>query len=205
MSDQFLSVWDGDDASLIDKILDFYPSSPVKSILDCTFNSGKFWKKSKNKSLVTGMDVDPTHNPDLVDDNRVMDKVASKSFDVVVYDPPHVPNQGKDRTKDFCNRFGLGEKSKNNLSHDYILVMNQVKRVLKDGGLCLCKITDYVHNHRYQWALVDLIEAIRGAGMTPCDLIIKVRKNPIVDPKWKTSHHARKCHCYWVVVRNSKS
>ena len=31
---------------------------------------------------------------------------ADESFDVVVYDPPHIPNHGLDRTKDFNRRFG---------------------------------------------------------------------------------------------------
>ncbi|HYP28127.1 MAG TPA: hypothetical protein VE262_15540 [Blastocatellia bacterium] len=32
-------------------------------------------------------------------------------FDVVVFDPPHIPNQGKDQSEDFNTRFGLVMKS----------------------------------------------------------------------------------------------
>lgn len=189
--------------------MDFYPSNSVRSVLDCTINKGRFWAGSKYKSLVTGMDIDPSHLPDIVGDNRTMDGVADNSFDVVVYDPPHIPNQGKDRTKDFRDRFGLGGKSGKddnyNFAHEYVLVLKQIARVLKDGGVFFAKITDYVHNHRYQWALVDFVLAVRGAGMTPCDLVIKTRKGPIIDPKWKNRHHVRRRHCYWVVGRNSLS
>jgi SAM-dependent methyltransferase len=200
------SVWYNDDKSFLEQALDFYPHRQVTSILDCTVNRGRFWKDSKYKTLVTGMDINPIYGPALVDDNRVMSTVADGSFDVVVYDPPHLPNQGGDKAKDFRDRFGLGEKSSTySLSHDFPAVLSQVKRVLKDDGLCLAKVTDYVHNHRYRWVLLDLVQAVRSAGMTPCDLLVKVRKGPIMDPKWKTRHHARKCHSYWVAIRNSHS
>jgi hypothetical protein len=81
--------------------------------------------------------------------------------------------------------------------------MAEAWRVLIDEGILLCKIADYVHNHRYQWAHVDLICAGRAAGFTACDCIIKVRKGPIIDPKWKIAHHSRRQHCYWLVFRKS--
>ncbi len=75
-------------------------------------------------------------------------------------------------------------------------------RVLKPEGLLLCKIVDYVHNHRYQWAHIDLIQAAHAIGFFPCDCIVKVRKGPIVDPKWKHAHHSRRQHCYLLVFKS---
>ncbi len=130
-----------------------------------------------------------------------------RSFDVVVYDPPHVPNQGRDKAKDFNTRFGLGTRStKENgysFTHTYPPFMAEASRVLVEEGILLCKIADYVHNHRYQWAHVELILAGQAAGFTACDCIIKVRKGPIIDPKWKRAHHTRRRHCYWIVFRKS--
>ena len=206
-SKEMSSVWEGDDTSFLDAALEFYPSQPVERILDCTINEGRFWKGSLFRCRVTGMDINPDHRPDIVDDNRVMAAVKDATFDVVVYDPPHVPNQGMDRQKDFCRRFGLGGKAGKEtaygFAHDYRQVAAQARRVLKPGGLFLAKVIDYVHNHRYHWALFDLVQAVQTAGMTPCDLVIKVRKGPIIDPKWKTRHHARRRHAYWLIARNS--
>lgn len=206
---QLTSVWEGDDGSFLDAALSFYPSRPVERILDCTINAGRFWKESRFRQLVTGMDIDPGHQPDLVDDNRVMAAVKDATFDVVVYDPPHVPNQGRDRQKDFCQRFGLGGKAGKEAAYsfarDYEQVATQARRVLKPGGLFLAKVIDFVHNHRYRWALLDLVRAVQDAGMTPCDLVVKVRQNPIIDPKWKNRHHARRRHAYWLIARNSTS
>ena len=199
------SVWYGEeDADLIEQLLRFYPRSPPRLILDATVNGRRFWRGSSRP--VIGLDIDRRHSPEVCADNTAIPFRAA-SLDVVVYDPPHIPNQGRDRSKDFNTRFGLGARSpKENgytFAHTYPAFMAEAWRVLIDEGVLLCKITDYVHNHRYQWAHVDLIEAGRSAGFTACDCIIKVRKGPIIDPKWKTAHHTRRQHCYWIVFRKS--
>jgi hypothetical protein len=153
------------------------------------------------------LDIDPKYKPDVIADHTAM-PFAPGSFDVVVYDPPHIPNQGRDRCKDFNTRFGLGAKSpsKNgyNFSHLYPPFMTEAYRVLEPEGILFCKIADYIHNHRYQWAHLELIKAAQAVGFRACDCILKVRKGPIVDPKWKAAHHARRHHCYWLVFRKSK-
>lgn len=185
-------------------MLDFYPAETPKRILDATVNTGRFWKGSSRP--VVGMDIDQKHDPDVVGDNRDM-PFRARSFDVVVYDPPHVPNQGKDRSKDFNTRFGLVVKSlpgcECNLNHLYEPFCSEAFRVLRSEGLLFCKIADYVHNHRYQWAHIEFTKAAVDAGFCACDCIVKVRKAPIVDPKWKTAHHARRHHCYWLIFRKS--
>jgi hypothetical protein len=32
---------------------------------------------------------------------------------------------------------------------------------------------------------------------------VKIRKGPIIDPRWKIAHHSRRQHCYWLVFRKS--
>lgn len=199
------SVWYGEeDAELIEELLRFYPRREPRLILDATVNGGRFWRGSTRK--VVGLDVDPRHRPHVCADNAAM-PFRSGSFDVVVYDPPHIPNQGKDRSKDFNTRFGLGARSpKENgysFAHTYPPFMGEAWRILVDEGVLLCKIVDYVHNHRYQWAHIDLTRAGQDVGFTACDCIIKVRKGPIVDPKWKQAHHSRRQHCYWIIFRKS--
>ena len=199
------SVWYGEDAELLDQMLSFYPRKLPKRILDATVNGGRFWHGRTHP--VVGMDIEAKHHPDLVGNNTAM-PYQDKVFDVVVYDPPHIPNQGKDKSKDFNIRFGLVlRSSKENgysFSHTYPPFLREAYRVLKPEGILLCKISDYVHDHRYQWAHVDLVHAADGIGFCPCDCIIKVRKGPIIDPKWKTAHHTRRQHSYWLVFRKSE-
>jgi SAM-dependent methyltransferase len=203
--DPLPSVWDGTDAELIERMLDYYPRKVPEAILDATVNAGRFWVGSSRP--VTGMDIDPRHKPDVVGDNTDM-PFKDGSFDVVVYDPPHVPNQGRDNQKDFNTRFGLvvkaSAKQGYNFSHTFPPFCREAYRVLRPEGILLCKIADYIHNHRYQWAHVEFLNAAVAAGFTACDCIVKVRKGPITDPKWKTAHHARRQHCYWLILRKSK-
>lgn len=199
------SVWNGSDADLLEMMLEFYPAERPRKILDATINSGRFWKGSTRP--VTGMDIDPKFAPDIVADNRKM-PVKSNSFDVVVYDPPHVPNQGKDRSKDFNTRFGLVVKSLPdggyNLNHLYKPFSDEAYRVLRPQGFLFCKIADYIHDHKYQWAHAEFIQAAVASGFCAFDCIIKVRKSPITDPKWKTAYHSRRHHCYWLIFRKPK-
>jgi len=198
------SIWDGEDSDLIERMLAFYPHEKPKRILDATVNTGRFWQGTKRK--IVGLDIASVHHPSVVGDNTKM-PFADRRFDVIVYDPPHVPNQGKDDQKDFTTRFGLGGRSPKehgyNFSYLYPDFVREAYRVLRVDGILFCKITDYIHNHRYQWAHVDFVQAAVAVGFCACDCIIKVRKGPIVDPKWKTAHHSRRQHCYWLVFRKS--
>lgn len=198
------SIWNGDDAELLERLLSFYPRRRPKQILDATMNGGRFWRGSTRP--VIGMDIEGRYRPAVVGDNAQM-PFRAEAFDVLVYDPPHIPNQGKDKQKDFHDRFGLGSKSPKEqgytFSHTYPPFVREAHRVLKSEGILLCKITDYIHHHRYQWAHVEFVQAARAVGFRACDCIIKVRKGPIMDPKWKTAHHTRRQHCYWLVFRKS--
>jgi hypothetical protein len=199
------SVWQKSDAELIERMLDFYPRSTPKRILDATVNGGRFWRGSHRP--VVGIDIQGKHRPDVVADNTQM-PFASSTFDVVVYDPPHIPNQGADKSKDFNFRFGLvirsSKENKYTFTHTFDPFLKEAWKMLRQEGILLCKLTDYVHHHQYQWAHVDFIEAARKVGFRACDCIIKIRNGPIIDPKWKTAHHSRRQHSYWLIFRKSK-
>ena len=201
------SVWEGSDRELIESLLRFYPTIPVEPILDATYNAGRFWKGSSRH--VVSMDIDPRHKPDILMDNRKMTGVKAKQFGVVIFDPPHVGPQGRDKSRkrfdvDFGATMECGKEHDWNLSYLYPPFLKQAKRVLKPEGLLLAKITDMVNSHKSKWPHVDFIRMAEAAGFTVCDLIVKVRKGPMESSKWKVAHHARKRHCFWIICRNSK-
>ncbi|MDE0270320.1 MAG: hypothetical protein OXP11_03850 [Gammaproteobacteria bacterium] len=99
------SVWEGSDGALLERMLTFYPSIPPEPILDSTYNRGRFWKGSAR--TVVSMDINPKFKPMIVGDNRTMTGVQDASFGCVVYDPPHVGPQGRDKSrKRFDEDFG---------------------------------------------------------------------------------------------------
>jgi len=75
------SVWFGDDAELIERLLSFYPRKPPRTILDATVNDGRFWRGSARP--VVGLDVQARHHPAIVADNTAM-PFRDGSFEVVV-------------------------------------------------------------------------------------------------------------------------
>lgn len=199
------SVWEGNDAELLERMFAFYASIAVEPILDATYNVGRFWKGSSRE--VVSMDIDPKYEPDIVADNREMPGVEDDSFAVVVYDPPHVGPQGRDKSRkrfdvDFGATMPCGAEHGWTLSYLYPPFLQQARRVLKPDGLLLAKITDMVNNHRSRWAHVDFMRMAEEVGFTVCDLIVKVRKGPMVSDKWKRAYHARKRHCFWIICRN---
>ncbi len=199
------SVWEGDDAALLEAMFGFYATIPVEPILDSTYNAGRMWKGSKRE--VVSMDIDPQHNPVFVGDNRKMIGVPSAAYGVIVYDPPHVGPQGRDKSRkrfdvDFGATMECGKDQDWNLSYLYPDFLTQAKRVLKPNGLLLAKITDMVNCHKSKWPHCDFMRMAEDAGFTVCDLIVKIRKGPMVSSKWKNAYHARKRHCFWIVCRN---
>lgn len=202
------SVWEGSDGELLEAMLSFYPSIAPEPILDATYNTGRFWKGSSRD--VWSMDINPKYKTRIVGDNRIMEGVLSSMFGTVVYDPPHVGPQGRDKSvKRFDVDFGAtiecGKQHDWSLSYLYPPFLRQAKRVLKPNGLLLAKITDMVNSHRSRWAHCDLMRMAEEAGFTVCDLIIKIRRGPMMSNKWKEAHHARKRHCFWIICRNGDS
>lgn len=199
------SIWTGSDVDLLEAMLNFYPTILPEPILDATYNAGRMWKGSRRE--VVSMDIDPKYNPMIVADNREMTGVTDATYGTVVYDPPHVGPQGRDKsTKRFDVDFGAtiecGKEQDWNLSYLYPPFLKQAKRVLKPNGLLFAKITDMVNSHRSKWPHVDFMRMAEAEGFTVCDLIIKIRNGPMVSTKWKNAHHARKRHCFWIVCRN---
>ncbi len=199
------SVWEGSDGDLIEAIFGFYAAIPPEPILDPTYNAGRFWRGSTRK--VVSMDIDPQYKPMIVGDNRKMKGVKSSAYGAIVYDPPHVGPQGRDKSRkrfdvDFGATMPCGADENWNLSYLYPPFLKQAKRVLKPEGLLLAKITDMVNSHRSKWPHCDFMRMAEEAGFTVCDLIVKVRIGPMMSNKWKKAHHARKRHCFWIICRN---
>jgi hypothetical protein len=133
-------VWEGSDSELLDAIFGFYPTIPPEPILDATYNSGRIWNGSKRQ--IVSMDIDPRYKPMIVADNRKMTGVPASAFGTVVYDPPHVGPQGRDKSRkrfdvDFGARVECGKKQDWTLSYLYPPFLKEAKRVLKPNGLLL--------------------------------------------------------------------
>ena len=201
----------GTDPDALEVLLRLH-GGPDASILDCTYNTGKMWRGIRDKHRVTTMDIDPSYQTDYVGDFRVLSSVVTTMFDVLVFDPPHLPVAAASEHSSgiWRHQYGLTAghdtgREGDNVSELFLPFFREAAKVLRPDGVILCKIVDMVHNHRYQWQHVDLILAARDAGLTPCDMMVKIDPcgGNLKSSKWKTIHHLRRNHCFWIVVRNS--
>jgi len=201
------SVFHGKDAPLLDMMLGFYAADATE-IRDVCCNARRMWKGSDWAGKVVYYDKDPAMNPDVVCEwSKLPD--ADGTIDVLVYDPPHMP-QAAASPKSLA-RYGTDYGLHNGIKADNVAELHEpflreAHRVLKADGIILAKIKDYIHNHKYQWNLEYFNAAVRAVGLTPCDLVIK--RDPcggnLKSGRWEKSHHAKNTHCYWAVVRKGR-
>jgi hypothetical protein len=203
-----LSVMEARDPEVLSLMLKFYSFEQAR-VLDVTANTRKMWKGADWSGTVTFCDVDDSVGADFVADFRSL-PFADGSFDVIVFDPPHLPlaAASPQSMTQMVEDYGLSKSvHADNISEFFSPFLKEALRVLSADGLIFAKLKDFVHNHKYQWSLVDFVSAVRlQAGLTPCDLIVK--KDPcggnLKSSKWVNAHHVRNSHCWWVVVRKGK-
>lgn len=206
-AERIKSVIQGRDPEVLKSLFEFY-SRPSGKIVDLTCNQRRMWKGLPTKK-VTFCDIDPSVNPDIVCD-FTHTPFADGEVAVIIFDPPHLPAAaGSPESLDhFVANYGLRKTVEgDNIAAIFPPLLNEAKRILKDDGLIFAKLADFVHNHRYQWSLVSFVSAVEATGgLTACDLIIKCdpAAGHLTSGKWQKSHHARRAHCWWVVVRKGK-
>lgn len=200
---RYESVLYGTDSEVLPILISLHAKSEP-NILDCTYNVGNIWKGTNYKPL--RMDIDSSFDLDVVGDFRNM-PFSDASFDIILFDPPHLPSSAAspNSSKIWEKRYGINNEGRkgDNVSELFLPFLKEAKRVLADDGIVLCKISDLIHNHCYQWQHVDFINACRDVGLIPCDMMIKCdpKAGNLKSSKWKKVYHLRKAHCYWIVVR----
>lgn len=202
------SVIDGRDPQVLTTMLGFY-ATPGARILDATANRRKMWNGVTWGGEFVFLDIDAEVKPDVVGDFRKMPFEAS-SFDVIVFDPPHLPVAAAsiESSEQYKRDYGLAHSEHaDNISACFAPFLREAARVLRPDGLVFAKLKDFVHNHKYQWTLADWIVAVRAQeGLTACDLIVK--RDPsggaLKSSLWEANHHVRNAHCWWAVVRKGR-
>lgn len=207
MSARPLSVVNGRDRDVIPQLLDCH-AVPEPDIVDVTYNRGVMWKGTGYSPYRVDVDREMSPEADLIADCRQL-PLADGSFDVIAFDPPHLPVAAASANSSGIERrqYGLTEvgdyRTGDHVAPLFEPFLCEARRVLRSQGIVIAKIADLVHNHRYQWQHVDFINAARAVGMTACDVVIKAdpAASNLKSSKWQRVHHFRRAHCYWIVVR----
>lgn len=116
-------------------------------VVDATYGKGNFWTVFRPENLIAhdlyvGDGVDFRNLPE-----------ADESVDVVVFDPPQIPQGGRDTstTQDFLDRYGLQGVPKTRAELEVLIAegMTEASRVLKPRGRLFVKCTDYINGGRF--------------------------------------------------------
>lgn len=180
-------------------------------ILDVTYNRGVMWNGTVYRPHRSDVSRELSPEADTIADCRSLPFPAA-SFDVVAFDPPHLPAAAASAGSSGIERLQYGLTSDgdyrqgDNIHPLFVDFLREARRVLTPEGIVIAKVADLVHNHRYQWQHVALINAAESIGMTACDAIIKVDPTAgnLKSSKWQRVHHFRRGHCYWIVIRTGK-
>lgn len=205
--DRIKSVINGRDPEVLKSLFEFYVH-PKGKVVDLTCNSRKMWKGLNTEGIVF-CDIDPEVNPDIVCDFKNT-PFKDNEVSVIVFDPPQLPSAaGSEKSlKPFVKNYGLDKSVKGyNIDEIFEPFLKEAHRILMNDGLIFVKLADFVHSHNYQWTLVSFINAVKSIkGLTATDLIIKCDPSAgnLASGRWKNSFHARKAHCWWIVVRKGK-
>ena len=204
------SVVIGRDRDVIPLLLSVHAVDDPR-ILDVTYNRGVMWKGTDYSPHRSDVSREMSPDADTIADCRAL-PFAGGSFDVIAFDPPHLPNAAASANSSGIQRAQYGLTSDgdyrqgDNINPLFVDFLTEARRVLSPEGIVIAKLADLVHNHRYQWQHVAFINAAESLGMTVCDAIIKADPTAgnLKSSKWQRVNHFRRGHCYWLVVRPSR-
>jgi len=173
--------------------------------LDATYSKGNFYKKGI-KAPIYKFDIHPQVSGTVQADVEHL-PLPDQSIGVAIFDPPFLATKGKslfkqDESNKMVKRFGVYPTEKE-LFRFYLNSLNEFFRILKDKGTLIVKIQDKVSGGKQYWSHSFIIEQAQKIGFYCKDLFILMAKNRMV-PKWQSKQqHARKFHCYYIVLQKT--
>jgi hypothetical protein len=171
-------------------LLTFFPDAA--DVLDSTYGSGNFWGP-RSHVKVTAHDLDLQRAPDGVMDATMLN-YDDASFDVVVFDPPHLADGGED--SEMAGRFGTVQ-GQAELDELILAGTREAWRVCSKG--IIVKVTNHVHAQVFQEESTVVAEAMNWT--IPYDTVYQVRSHAFIDPSWGTQCSAYNNGAVYLVYR----
>lgn len=192
-----LSSMVGNNADIFPTILDLYAFKGA-IIADVTYGTGAFWRKvDRNKYNLLSSDIQTgTDLKNL--------PYQDGTIDMVVLDPPYIYSPKGTMKTTISKGYALnGEKggslltTQNDVLQLYFDGIKEARRVLKKHGILVIKTKDVIQSGKQVWMHSKLLEL---EGFISEDLFVLIQTTvPTMDPKWKSQHHARKNHSYFLI------
>jgi hypothetical protein len=189
------SVFVGTNAELIAAVAPLYLTG---SVMDATYGEGKWWAEFTPSPFVHH----DKHKGDGVDYTALPE--ADDTYDAVTFDPPYIATGGLETSTapEFRDRFGLTQRTANDLDVMNRAGLLECGRVVRPGGYLLVKCMDYTDSARLRFGHLTMIYAAGDAGYLELHDLIVHHTGPgpgghnIFEVK-----RARRAHSYLLVFR----
>lgn len=173
-------------------------------IVDCTHGRGTIWKESSFRPDIK-IDAQDLEGVDYVCNNTDMSSVLDDNIvDVLVYDPPHVPKGAETGTVGYKEAYGISlAPNSNHVAALFPPFLREAARVVKDGGIILCKIPDIKRSGVFRWQSGWFVQTAQQHGFYIKDMAVKHTPGlaAMASSRWKNQHHLRNVHCFWICMK----
>lgn len=170
--------------------------------VDLTYGRGQFYREGVPEPFLK-FDKTPKRPGVIPSDSREM-PLRSGSIRSMVFDPPFLATKGptlqnRDGGNLMVGRFGHYPTEKD-LFDFYWDTLRECFRVLRTGGTMVFKCQDKVSGGRQYWSHVLIANEAERIGFYLKDLFVLLAKSRLVAKWQRNQQHARKYHCYFLVL-----
>lgn len=166
--------------------------------LDPTYSKGVFWKGLTPPKLKFDLFPQAGNTVKASADELPLKSSSIKS---IMFDPPFVVRDvSKPHTGIIANRF-WAFKTVRNLWEFYDRALAEFHRILKKKGIVAFKCQDLVTGGKQWISHFEIMKSAEKHGFHIKDIFILYRgDNVMFSPNMKKQKHARKTHCYYIVL-----
>jgi len=177
---------------------------PGDFVVDMTWGQGAFWSGNPKQPDIR-MDIAPTA-AQLADGVLARDcratGLASRSADVVAFDPPYRASHGGSLGQGAYSGYRLGGSldSINDVLDLYRLGIKEGARLLRPGGRLLVKCQDLTYSSSLHLVHLDILRYMVDAGLELADMFVLVNLSRLGhNTRAVNQGHARRNHSYMLV------